>query len=52
MASLDILIVVVYMIAMMVMGFVLGRENKTNEDYFLAGRSMSWFLWHFPLPPP
>lgn len=43
MASLDILIVVVYMIAMMVMGFVLGRENKTNEDYFLAGRSMSWF---------
>ncbi len=43
MASLDILIVVVYMIAMMVMGFVLGRENKTSEDYFLAGRSMSWF---------
>ena len=30
MASLDILIVVVYMIAMMVMGFVLGREAVPN----------------------
>ena len=42
MAPLDLLIVVVYMLAMLAMGFFLGRENKTNEDYFLAGRSMSW----------
>lgn len=42
MAPLDLIIVVVYMLAMLAMGFFLGRENKTNEDYFLAGRSMSW----------
>lgn len=43
MAVWDMLIVVVYLVAMLVMGIVLGKGNRTNEDYFLAGRSMSWF---------
>lgn len=42
MSLLDIGIVIAYMIAMMVMGLVLGNQNKTQEDYFLAGRSMPW----------
>ena len=43
MAFWDIFIIIVYLAAMLAMGIVLGRGNKTNEDYFLAGRSMSWF---------
>jgi transporter, SSS family len=39
---LDALIVVIYLVAMMFIGFFVGRKNNTQEDYFLAGRSMPW----------
>ena len=42
MSAIDIGIVVVYLIAMEAIGFFVGRSNKTQEDYFLAGRSMPW----------
>ncbi|ONI38423.1 sodium:solute symporter [Candidatus Epulonipiscium fishelsonii] len=28
---------------MIVIGYIVGKDNETQEDYFLAGRSMSWF---------
>lgn len=42
MSTLDVVIVALYLTAMMVIGFFVGRKNKTQEDYFLAGRSMPW----------
>ncbi|HBI91986.1 MAG TPA: sodium:solute symporter, partial [Terrisporobacter glycolicus] len=41
-SKIDIAIVIVYMVAMLFMGYFLGKDNKNQEDYFLAGRSMSW----------
>ncbi len=42
MATLDVIILVVYIVAMLVIGFFFGKDNKTQEDYFLGGRSMPW----------
>lgn len=41
-SKIDIAIVIGYMVAMLFMGYFLGKDNKNQEDYFLAGRSMSW----------
>ena len=41
-SSIDISIIIGYMLLMLVMGYFLGKDNKDQEDYFLAGRSMSW----------
>lgn len=38
----DQLIVLGYLLGLMVMGVYLSRQNKTKEDYMLAGRSMPW----------
>ena len=42
-SKIDTLIILGYMSLMLVMGYFLGKDNKDQEDYFLAGRSMSWF---------
>lgn len=42
-SKIDIAIVIVYMSLMLLMGYFVGKDNKNQEDYFLAGRSMSWF---------
>ncbi len=31
-----------YLVLMLVVGYFSGKENKTQSDYFLAGRSMPW----------
>ena len=36
--------VLVYFIGMLAMGFYIGRKQKNVEDYFVAGRSMPWFV--------
>jgi len=42
MNTLDIIIVVVYSIAMLAIGFFF-KEQKNKKDYFLGGRSFGWF---------
>lgn len=42
MSIIDFSIVVIYMLVMLMMGYFLGKENKDQDDYFLAGRSMPW----------
>ena len=42
MSTIDVIIVLIYLAAMMGIGFFVGKDNKSQEDYFLAGRSMPW----------
>lgn len=44
---IDILIFVVYMIIMLGIGFFFLKKNKTADDYYVGGRSMS--SWHVGL---
>lgn len=39
---IDALIIVIYLLGMLVLGFVMGKSNKTQEDYFVAKRSLPW----------
>ncbi len=39
----DIVILVIYIIGLLFIGFYVGRDNKTQADYFVASRSMHWF---------
>lgn len=42
MSKIDFIIVLSYMLGMIVIGYKLGKKNETQDDYFLAGRSMPW----------
>jgi len=42
MSKIDFIIVITYMLGMIFIGYRLGKKNETQEDYFLAGRSMPW----------
>lgn len=39
---IDIVVIILYLIGMLVIGYVSGKDNETQEDYLLAGRSMPW----------
>ncbi len=41
-APIDYGIIAVYVLFSIALGVWLGRRNATSDDYFLAGRSMSW----------
>ncbi len=41
MNSLDYAIVAIYLIGLLLMGFVF-RKQASKQDYFLAGRSLGW----------
>jgi len=41
--TLDLIIVVIYMIGIMYLGYALGKSNENEEDYFVAGRSLPWY---------
>jgi SSS family solute:Na+ symporter len=41
MNSIDMIIVAVYMIGLIVMGYRLSKGNETQEDYFVGGRSVA-----------
>ncbi len=47
MHELDILIFIVYMIAMLGVGIYFFRQNKNSDDYFVSGRNMK--SWHIGL---
>ncbi len=40
--TIDLVIVIVYIIATRVIGFVVGRGKESSEEYFLGGRSFVW----------
>lgn len=42
MSAIDITIVVVYLGGVLLLGYLCGKTNKSQDDYFLAGRSMPW----------
>ena len=42
MSIIDIFIVVVYLGFLLVLGARLSKGNETQDDYFIAGRSMAW----------
>ncbi len=42
-SSIDLLVVLIYLIATIALGLYLGRGMKSGQDYFLAGRSLSWW---------
>lgn len=41
-STIDALIIGIYIIGMMLIGWKLGKNNESSEDYFLAGRNMPW----------
>ena len=41
-SAIDITIVIVYLLIMLGVGYLSGKNNKTQDDYFLAGHSMPW----------
>jgi SSS family solute:Na+ symporter len=44
MTSLDWIIIGLYAGGMVVLGWWVGRKQKTSEDYYVAGRRLGWFL--------
>lgn len=41
-ATIDLVIIFVYFVFVVWLGFHLGKKHDTADDYFLAGRSMIW----------
>jgi len=41
--AIDIFIVVVYLVAMMIFGWRVGRFIKSDRDYFLGGKRLPWW---------
>ena len=41
---LDLLVIAVYLLSIVVLGFWVGRGERNATDYFLAGRSLPWYL--------
>lgn len=41
-SNVDIIVIVVYLLGMLLIGYLSGRKNENQEDYLLAGRSMPW----------
>jgi SSS family solute:Na+ symporter len=46
---IDILMVAAYVVVIVWLGFHFARRTKTTDDYFLAGRSLTWWLIVFSL---
>jgi SSS family solute:Na+ symporter len=48
-SSIDILIFVVFVAAVITVGLLKSRDEKDSESYFLAGRGLQWWLIGFSL---
>lgn len=46
---LDIIIFVVFVVVVVAVGMIKSRNKQGSEDYFLAGRGLSWWLIGFSL---
>ncbi len=47
--NLDLGIIVFYLLAVIALGFYFGNKHKNAEDYFLAGRNLTWPIIGFSL---
>ena len=47
--SFDIIIFFAFIVSVVTVGLVKSRKEKTGEDYFLAGRGLTWWLIGFSL---
>ena len=43
-SDIDIAIILIYLVGILILGFFLGRRQKTDEDYFLGGRKLKWWM--------
>jgi SSS family solute:Na+ symporter len=48
-AAPDLLMVLLYVVFIVSLGFYFARRTKTTDDYFLAGRTLTWWLIGFSL---
>lgn len=48
-ALIDWVVIIVYIVATLFIGYWVGRNTKDSEDYFLAGRTLLWPLVGFSL---
>lgn len=49
MGTLDILVFVIFVVCVISLGLWKSRNEKSGEDYFLAGRGLKWWLIGFSL---
>lgn len=42
--NLDLSIILVYLVGVILLGLWISRRHESSEDYFLASRSMPWYL--------
>lgn len=49
MMNFELIGICIYVLGMLVMGFYISRQIKTDDDYFLAGRSLGPFLATFSI---
>ncbi len=47
--GIDLTMVGIYVIFIVALGFYFAKRTKSEEDYFLAGRSLTWWLIGFSL---
>jgi solute:Na+ symporter, SSS family len=48
-SSFDVTVFIVFIVAVVGLGIFKSRKEKSSEDYFLAGRGLSWWLIGFSL---
>ncbi|MEL6986427.1 MAG: sodium/solute symporter, partial [Bacteroidota bacterium] len=48
-SNLDLSIIVIYLLGVVALGFYFGSKHKNAEDYFLAGRTLTWPIIGFSL---
>ncbi len=48
-STVDLIIVIVYLLFVIALGFYFGKKHKTAEGYFLAGRTLTWPIIGFSL---
>lgn len=48
-SAIDIAVFLTFIVAVISIGILKSRHEKTSEDYFLAGRGLSWWLVGFSL---
>lgn len=46
---IDISIVIAYILGVLILGLYIGKKHEGSEDYFLAGRNLTWPLIGFSL---
>lgn len=43
-ANIDIIIIAFYLFGLLIVGYLVGRKQKTDKDYFLGSRNLKWWM--------